>query len=43
MTFFKKFVNHDANNVIFIRFKKIDDEVHDNILLMFIDHDNKNQ
>ena len=43
MTFFKKFIDHDANNVVFIQFKKIDDEVHDNVLLTFINHDDKNQ
>ena len=42
MTFFKKFIDHDANNIIFIQFKKIDDEVHDNFLSAFIDHDDKN-
>ena len=43
MTFFEKFIDHDANNIIFIRFKKIDDEVHDNVLSTFIDHDDENQ
>ena len=43
MTFFKKFIDHDANNIVFIRFRKIDDEVHDNILSAFIDYDDKNQ
>ena len=42
MTFFKKFVDHDANNIVFIQFKKIDDEVHDNVLLTFIDYDDEN-
>ena len=42
MTFFKELVDHDANNVIFIQFKKIDDEIHDNILSTFVDHDDKN-
>ena len=42
MIFFKKFINHDANDVVFIRFKKIDDEVHDNVLSAFIDHDDEN-
>ena len=42
MMFFKKFIDHDANNVVFIRFKKIDNEIHDNVLSAFIDHDNKN-
>ena len=43
ITFFKKFIDHDANDVIFIRFKKIDDKIHDNILSTFIDYDDKNQ
>ena len=42
MTFFEKFINYDVNNVVFIRFKKIDDEVYDNVLSTFIDHDDKN-
>ena len=43
MTFFKEFIDHDANNVVFIRFRKIDDEVHNNVLSTFIDYDNENQ
>ena len=42
MIFFKEFVDHDANNVVFIRFKKIDNEVHDNVLLTFVDHNDEN-
>ena len=42
MTFSEKFIDYDANNVVFIRFKKIDDEVHNNVLSAFIDHDDKN-
>ena len=42
MMFFKKFIDHNANNVVFIQFKKIDNEVHDNVLLTFIDHDDEN-
>ena len=42
MTFLKKFIDHDANNIVFIRFKKIDDKIHDNVLSTFIDHDDKN-
>ena len=42
MTFSEEFIDHDANNVVFIRFKKIDDEVHDNVLLTFIDYDDEN-
>ena len=41
--FFEKFVDHDANNVVFIRFKKIDDEIYNNILSTFIDYDDENQ
>ena len=43
MTFSEKFIDYNANNVVFIRFKKIDDEVHDNVLSTFIDHDDENQ
>ena len=43
MTFFEEFIDHDANNVVFIRFKKIDDEVYNNVLSAFIDYDNENQ
>ena len=43
MTFFKEFIDYDANNVVFIRFKKIDDKIHDNVLSAFIDHDDENQ
>ena len=43
MTFFEEFVDHDANNVVFIQFKKIDDEVYDNVLSAFVNHDNENQ
>ena len=42
MTFFKKFVNYDANNVIFVWIRKIDDEVHDDVLSTFVDHDDEN-
>ena len=42
ITFFEKFIDHDANNVVFIRFKKINDKVYDNVLLTFIDHDDEN-
>ena len=42
MTFFKKFIDHDANNIVFIRFKKIDDEIYDNVLSMFIDYNDEN-
>ena len=42
MMFFEKFIDHDANNVVFIRFKKINDEVHDNVLSAFINHDDEN-
>ena len=40
--FFEKFIDYDANNIIFIQFKKVDDKVHDNILSAFIDYDNEN-
>ena len=43
MTFFKEFIDHETNNVIFVRIKKIDDKIHNNILSIFINHDNKNQ
>ena len=43
MMFFEKFIDHDANDIVFIRFKKVDDEIHDNILSTFIDHDDENQ
>ena len=42
MIFFEKFVNYNANNVVFVRIKKIDDKVYNNILLTFVDHNNKN-
>ena len=43
MTFSEKFIDYNANNVVFIQFKKIDDKIHDNILSAFIDHDDENQ
>ena len=42
MTFFEEFINYNANNVVFIRFRKIDDEVYDNVLSAFIDYDDEN-
>ena len=42
MTFFKQFVDYNANNIIFIRFKKIDNKIHDNVLLIFVDPDYEN-
>ena len=36
------FYNHDANNVIFIQFKKVDDKIHDNVLSTFINYDDEN-
>ena len=43
MMFFKEFVDHDVNNVVFIRFKKIDNEVYDNVLSTFIDYNDENR
>ena len=42
MTFFEKFVDYDANHVIFVRIKKINDEVHDDVLSTFVDYNNEN-
>ena len=43
MTFFEKFIDHDVNNVVFIQFKKVDNEIHDNVLSTFINYDDENQ
>ena len=43
ITFFEKLSNYDINNIVFIRFEKIDNEVHEDILLLFINHNNKNK
>ena len=42
MTFFEKFVDHNVNNVVFIRFRKVNDKVYNNILSTFINYNNKN-
>ena len=38
MTFFRKFINYDANRVVIVKIEKISDEIHEYVLSFFDEH-----
>ena len=41
MTFFRKFINYNANRVVIVKIEKISDEIHEYVLSFFDEHKKK--
>ena len=41
MTLFRKFINYDTNRVVIVKIEKINDKIHEYILLSFDEHKKK--
>ena len=41
VTFFQKFINYNTNRVVAIRIEKIDNKIHEHVLLSFDEHEKK--